>query len=96
MGARAVKVVEREVIVALQSGLHARPAAQFVHLAAQFESKITVCAEARSAPAGSLLTILSLGVRRGSLIKLQAVGPDAEVALDALARYLLTEEEAGA
>ncbi|MGC9526842.1 MAG: HPr family phosphocarrier protein [Limnospira sp.] len=76
------------------TGLHARPAAQLVKLAFQFESDITLeNITARTAPvnAKSINQVIALGVRDGEEIAIAATGADAAVALEAL-RYLLTEE----
>jgi phosphotransferase system HPr (HPr) family protein len=65
--------------------LHARPAAQFVRTAMGFGATVQVFANDRMADAKSLLAVLSLGARRGAELRLTADGPDADVALDALA-----------
>jgi phosphocarrier protein FPr len=66
------------------SGLHARPAAHFVNVAKQFESKIRVRYGSRAANAKSPLTLLQLGVRQGARIFISADGPDASQALETL------------
>ncbi|MEB3882848.1 phosphoenolpyruvate--protein phosphotransferase [Lyngbya sp. CCY1209] len=76
------------------TGLHARPAAQLVKLAFQFESDITLeNITARTAPvnAKSINQVIALGVRDGEEIAIAATGADAAAALEAL-RHLLTEE----
>ena len=74
------------------SGLHARPAAQFVRAASEFNSQIRITnltrdAE-RSANAKSLLGILGLGVSPGHRIRITADGDDAEAAVERLARLV--------
>ena len=68
--------------------LHARPAAVFTRTALGFESKITVAADEKEADAKSLLSLLALGAKGGSLLRLRAEGKDAEAALDALSASL--------
>jgi len=63
-----------------KDGLHARPAADFVKRASEFEAAVTV----NGVDAKSLLRIMSLGLGVGSEITLTAEGPDAQAALDAL------------
>ncbi len=63
-----------------KDGLHARPAADFVRRASDFEAAVTV----NGVDAKSLLRIMSLGVGVGSELTLTAEGPDAQAALDAL------------
>lgn len=65
--------------------LHARPAANFVRAAMGFSAKVVVGYGAREADAKSLLSVLALGARRGTSIRLRAEGDDAAAALDALA-----------
>jgi phosphotransferase system HPr (HPr) family protein len=68
--------------------LHARPAAQFVRAAMGFRARIAVGADGREADAKSLLSVLSLGARRGTTLWLRAEGDDAVLAVDALAGCL--------
>jgi phosphocarrier protein HPr len=76
-----------DVTVALPAGvdLHARPAAQFVRLAMGFGARITVSAGERAVDAKSLLSVLSLGAKGGTSLRLAADGDDARDAVAALA-----------
>ena len=76
-----------ERLVSLPAGvdLHARPGAQFVRTAMGFQASIAVIADDREVDAKSLLSVLSLGAKGGSALRLRADGEDAPVALDALA-----------
>jgi phosphotransferase system HPr (HPr) family protein len=68
-------------------GLHARPAAQFVQTASQFESEITVANKTKESDpvnAKSILNVLTLGVHQGYEIEITADGADAGKALKAL------------
>jgi phosphotransferase system HPr (HPr) family protein len=65
--------------------LHARPAANFVRTAMQFSAKVVIAAGEREADAKSLLSVLALGARRGTGIRLRAEGEDATAAIAALA-----------
>jgi phosphotransferase system HPr (HPr) family protein len=73
--------------VALPAGvdLHARPAAQFVRLAMGFGSRITVSSGERAVDAKSLLSVLSLGAKAGTALRLRAEGDDAVNAVAGLA-----------
>jgi phosphocarrier protein HPr len=75
-----------ETIVQLPAevDLHARPAAQFVRTAMRYGAAITVVAGERQADAKSLLSVLGLGARRGTELRLHAEGREAALALDAL------------
>jgi phosphotransferase system HPr (HPr) family protein len=65
--------------------LHARPAAQFVRLAMGFRSRIAVAAGDREVDAKSLLSVLSLGAKGGTSLRLRAEGDDAAGAVAELA-----------
>jgi phosphotransferase system HPr (HPr) family protein len=65
--------------------LHARPAAEFVRTAMRFSASVWVTAGDREVDAKSLLSILALGAKRGTTLRLRAEGVDAADALDALA-----------
>lgn len=64
--------------------LHARPAADFVRTAMGFAASVQVAANGREADAKSLLTVLALGAKGGTELRLTATGDDAAAALDAL------------
>ena len=66
--------------------LHARPAAQFVRTALGFRSKVVVAAGEREADAKSLLSVLALGAKAGTTLRLRADGNDGPVAVEALGR----------
>jgi phosphotransferase system HPr (HPr) family protein len=76
-----------EAYVRLPEGvdLHARPAADFVRCAMRFEASIQVAYGDREADAKSLLTVLALGARGGSDLRLRADGADGPAAVAALA-----------
>ena len=78
-------MIQREVIVANELGLHARAAARFVHLATQFTSQIRVGRDSRMMDGKSIMGILLLAAARGTLLTITAQGPDEAAALEALA-----------
>ena len=77
-------MLNKEVVVRCESGLHNRQATYFVQKANEFESSIWLESDNRKMNAKSLLGIMSLGIVTGSTITLSAVGPDAEAAVNAL------------
>ena len=76
---------EATVVLPDHVDLHARPAAQFVRAAMAFSSRIQVAAGGREVDAKSLLSVLSLGAKRGTSLQLRAEGDDAPQAVEALA-----------
>ncbi|MEV4568845.1 HPr family phosphocarrier protein [Nonomuraea sp. NPDC049419] len=90
-------MAQRTVVVASASGLHARPAKLFVQSAVKAGVPVTIRAGDKAVPAKSMLGVLSLGAVQGTEVTLEADGPGAEEALDALAALLsrdLDSEEA--
>ena len=80
------------VLVTLPDGvdLHARPAADFVRTAMGFSAAIQIAANGREANAKSLLTVLALGAKGGTELRLTATGDDADAALEALRNRVAT------
>ncbi len=74
----------RAVVVNNQQGIHARPADLLVRLAKQYQSKINLVKENQRVDAKSILELLTLGAVQGTPLVIEAEGPDAEQALDAL------------
>lgn len=72
------------------TGLHARPAKTFVNLAKQFDSTVAVFHNDKKANGKSLISLLTLGVECGSLIRIEVDGEDEAQALDALEQGILS------
>jgi phosphocarrier protein HPr len=79
---------ERTVQVVNKNGLHARPAAEIVKLAAKYKSDITVVREDLEVNGKSIMGVMMLAAECGSTLRLRAEGPDAEAALDALSSLI--------
>lgn len=77
--------VVRTVVVQNPQGLHARPADLFAKLAVQYQSKIEVIKDNERVDGKSILAILTLAAVEGTELTLEAVGCDANEAIDALA-----------
>lgn len=70
-----------EGLVVNPSGLHARPAAVFVKTAGRYDADVRVTDLTTGkgpASAASLISLMSLGVEKGSRVRVEASGPDAE------------------
>ena len=81
-------MINKEVIVNCESGLHNRQATYFVQKANEYSCSIWLESENRKMNAKSLLGIMSLGIVTGATVTLSAVGPDAEDAINALEALL--------
>jgi len=75
---------ESSISLPVSVDLHARPAAEFVRTAMGFGARIAVGANGREADAKSLLSVLALGAKGGTTLRLRADGEDAAPAVEAL------------
>lgn len=73
-----------DLVIQNVTGLHARPAREFVNVAKQFKAKIQVQHGEKKVNAKSLISILALGVRSGGTIRVEAEGVDELEAMVAL------------
>ena len=87
--------VEREFTVQSELGLHARPAGMFVATAGRFRSEVQVGRGSEWVSGRSVLSILSLAAAKGTRLRIRAVGPDAELAVETLGRLLEAGGEGG-
>ena len=81
-------VVTKDVVVINERGLHARPAMQFVDVANAFQSQVTVVKdgpEPIEVDGKSVMQMITLEATLGTLLRLTAMGDDAEIAVQKLA-----------
>lgn len=81
-------MISKEVVIDNQVGLHARPATFFIQKANEFKSSIWVEKEERRVNAKSLLGVLSLGIVKGTAVKIIADGADEEDAIETLSALI--------
>lgn len=77
----------KQVTIHNPSGLHARPASEFVAAAAKFKARITIRKDedgAREVNAKSIVMILSQALVTGTTVQITANGEDEMTAVDAL------------
>ena len=84
-------MVNKDIVVQNEVGLHARPATFFIQRANEFKSSIWVVKDDRKVNAKSLLGVLSLGITRGTEVSLVADGNDEEEALASLIELISSE-----
>ncbi len=86
----------REVVIGHPLGLHARVSAKLVQLSTRFDSDIRIALvdgdEAQVADARSILSILLLAARCGTIVRVSAEGEDEAAAVAAVCGYLETEQ----
>lgn len=79
-GAAGSDRVSASVELVNETGLHARPAAEFVKTAAKYDASVHV----NGVDAKSLLAIMALALPKGATVSIDATGQDARAAVDAL------------
>lgn len=82
---------QRTVEVAIEEGLHMRPAMQFVDHASKFDCEITVSNGTQSVNGKSIMQLTMLAAAKGTELTITAVGPDAQQAVDKLASVVQNE-----
>ena len=78
-------VARRQVDIVNRFGLHLRAANQFVRVARQFDSEILVHYQGNACDGRSILELMTLAAECGTRLDLEACGPDAVAAVEALA-----------
>lgn len=82
------ELVEKSVTVELDTGLQARPAAQFVQEANRYSAHLFLEKDGKKVNAKSIMGLMSLAIMKGEVIKLSAEGTDEEMALDHLSLFV--------
>jgi phosphocarrier protein len=76
--------ITRTVTIVNQRGLHARAAAKFVRLAAQYDAAVTVANADNEVSALSIMGLMMLAASPGTQVVLRASGRQADEVLTAL------------
>lgn len=79
-------MVNKQTTIINKTGLHARPASDFVAAATKFKSKITIrrIDSDKEANVKSIIFLLSLGLTQGTKVEVAASGDDEVEAVDKL------------
>ncbi|MEP6589815.1 MAG: HPr family phosphocarrier protein [Gemmatimonadota bacterium] len=74
-------MIERDAVIVNSLGMHARPAAQIVRLAATFNASLELECEGQSVNGKSIMGVMMLAAEQGATVRIRADGPDAEAAV---------------
>ena len=74
----------REVTIANARGLHARAAAKFVSSIRDLDADVSVRKDDNEVSGHSIMGLMTLAAKQGSVLHISASGPDAEAAVCAL------------
>lgn len=85
-------VAVREAVIHNAQGIHCRPTAAIVKRAREFEERIVVeSANGHKANPCSAIELLSLGLDRGSHVRIRVEGPQADACADAMVALFETD-----
>jgi phosphocarrier protein HPr len=85
------KTAKRDVEIINRLGLHARPCAKFVKLAATFKCEIWVSKDDENVNGKSIMGLMMLAAGQGSKLTIHAEGGDADEAVEAISKLILTK-----
>ena len=78
------EAIGADVTVCNKKGLHARASAKFVRCAEEFDAAVTVTKDGQSVGGTSIMGLMMLAAGPGTVIRIDAKGPQAAAALQAL------------
>lgn len=81
-------MIKKPITIRLATGLEARPVAQMVQVASQFNSEIYVEIGKKRVNAKSIMGMMTLGLDAGEEITLTTSGEDEEAAMSSIEKYL--------
>ena len=77
-------MIEKEVIIKNRAGLHTRPAAALVKLAAQFQCEFFIYKDGFEINGKSIIGVMTLAAEQGSTLQLKFEGSDEQQASQAV------------
>ncbi len=84
-------MIRKPVTINLSTGLEARPVAQLVQVASQYNSEVYVEVGRKKVNAKSIMGMMTLGIDAGEEIMLSANGEDEEAAMSSIVSYLCNQ-----
>jgi len=77
-------MIEKDVVIKNRAGLHTRPAAALVKLAAQFQSEFFIYKDGFEINGKSIIGVMTLAAEQGSTLQLKFDGSDEQQASQAV------------
>ena len=84
--------MRKEIVVQLAGGLEARPIAVLVQVASQYESSIYLEADEKRVNAKSIMGMMTLALKAGEKLVVEANGSDEEAAIEGIEKYISGKE----
>jgi phosphocarrier protein len=83
--------VSREIPIINKRGLHARASAKFVQMVERFNAEVWVTRGSETVGGTSIMGLMMLSAGPGTSIVVSAIGPEAQVAVDAIAELVASK-----
>ena len=83
-------LIERDLMIVNQRGLHARASAKFVQVAGSFDASIHVEKDGTRVGGTSIMGLMLLAASPGCSVRVTASGPEAEKAMAAIEELVAT------
>jgi len=80
-------MIEKKVKIINNAGLHTRPAATIVKIAAKFKSELIIHKDGMHINGKSIIGVMTLAAEKGSTLTLSFDGEDEREACDAIVEY---------
>ena len=81
-------MLEKNVIIKNETGLHARPAASLVQFVKKYDESIEIILDNKVADAKSIFNVMSLGISKGTEITLRVDGENDEKTLGEVVNFI--------
>ena len=85
-------MTKKSVKIQLDGGLEARPIAVLVQVASQYESTIYLETGDKRVNAKSIMGMMTLGLKAGERMTIEATGKDEEAAIEGMEKYITGQE----
>ena len=80
--------MRKEMVVQIAGGLEARPIAVLVQVASQYESSVYLEADGKRVNAKSIMGMMTMTLKAGEKMVVEAKGTDEEAAIEGIEKYL--------
>jgi phosphotransferase system HPr (HPr) family protein len=86
-------MIEKDITVTIENGLHARPSADFVKKVNQYDSNVEIVIGEKRINAKSILHLMGVAINEGQTIKVIVDGKDESEALAFIDSFLQSGKE---
>lgn len=81
-------MIEKNVTIKNETGLHARPAASLVQFVKKYDESIEIILDNKVADAKSIFNVMSLGISKGTEVTLRVDGENEEKTLGEVVNFI--------